>query len=63
MALNLIYKLSRELRVATVYPTTLPSIANREAFGVDLTEADLILMLSDLQGVSAYDPNPRTGEL
>jgi len=43
------YKLSRELRVVTVYPTTLPSIANREAFGVDLTESDLILMLSDLQ--------------
>lgn len=47
--MGLIYKLSRELRVVTVYPTTLPSIANREAFGVDLSEADLILMLSDLQ--------------
>jgi len=49
MALNLIYKLSRELGVVTVYPTHLPSVCNREAFGVDLSEADLILMLSDLQ--------------
>jgi hypothetical protein len=47
------YKLSRELRVVTVYPTTLPSIANREAFGVDLSEADLIAMLSDLQAGDA----------
>jgi len=47
--MGLIYKLSRELRVVTVYPTALPSICNREAFGVDLNESDLILMLSDLQ--------------
>jgi hypothetical protein len=47
--MGLIYKLSRELRVVTVYPTTLPSVCNREAFAIDLTEADLILMLSDLQ--------------
>jgi hypothetical protein len=51
MALNLIYKLSRELGVVTVYPANLSWAAlNREAFGVDLSEADLILMLSDLRG-------------
>ena len=50
MALNLIYKLSRELGVVTVYPSVVPNDANREAFGVDLTAADLTLMLAELRG-------------
>ena len=30
---------------------------------VDLDESDLTTMLNDLQGVAAYTPEPRTGEL
>jgi len=56
-------RISRELGIVTVYPANLPPGWDREAFGVDLTEADLILMLSDLQGVDAYTPTPRTAEL
>ena len=61
--MTLQYKVSRELGIVTVYPTNLPSVCNREAFGVDLDESDLILMLSDLQGAGAYTPTPRTAEL
>jgi hypothetical protein len=61
--MSLQYKVSRELGIVTVYPTSLPSVCNREAFGVDLDESDLITMLSDLQAVDAYTPTPRTAEL
>ena len=61
--MTLIYKLSRELGIVTVYPAHLPSVCNREAFGVDLSESDLILMLSDIQADDAYTPTPRTAEL
>jgi len=51
----LIYKLSRELGIVTVYPANLPSGADREAFGVDLDESDLIAMLLALRN-SQRDP-------
>jgi ribosomal protein S18 acetylase RimI-like enzyme len=44
------YKVSRELGIVTVYPANLPSGWNREAFAVDLTAADLTLMLAELRG-------------
>jgi hypothetical protein len=48
--MTLIYKLSRDLGIVTVYPANLPPAADREAFGVDLDESDLIAMLNDLTG-------------
>jgi hypothetical protein len=50
------YKLSRELGIVTVYPANLPSTWNREAFGVDLDESDLIAMLSALRTGNATHP-------
>ena len=47
--MTLQYKLCRELGIVTVYPVHLPSGCNRDAFGVDLDESDLILMLHDLR--------------
>jgi hypothetical protein len=47
--MTLIYKLSRELGIVTVYPAHLPSGANREAFAVDLDESDLLAMLAALR--------------
>jgi hypothetical protein len=48
--MTLQYKVSRELGIVTVYPAYRPSGADREAFAVDLTAADLTLMLAELRG-------------
>jgi hypothetical protein len=49
--MTLQYKVSRELGIVTVYPALIPELsADREAFGVDLSEVDLIWMLADLRG-------------
>jgi glutamine phosphoribosylpyrophosphate amidotransferase len=48
--MTLQYKVSRELGIVTVYPTIAAwPIYDREAFGVDLDESDLIAMLSALR--------------
>jgi len=44
--MRLIYKVSRELGIVTVYPVHLPSGWDREAFAVDLDESDLLAMLA-----------------
>ena len=49
--MTLQYKVSRELGIVTVYPHSMASgDPAREAFGVDLTAADLTLMLAELRG-------------
>ena len=47
------YSISRELRTVTFYSANLPSVCNREAFAIDLSESDLIEALSDLQAGDA----------
>ena len=47
--MTLTYKMSRELGIVTVYPPRLPPMWDREAFGVDLDESDLLAMLAALR--------------
>ena len=57
------YAVKGDLGIVTVWPNNLPTIANRDAFAVELDESDLTMLLNQLQGVTAYTPDPRTGEL
>lgn len=55
--MTLQYSIARDLGIVTVYPSNLPAVVSLEAFAMDFTESDLILMLADLQGDSAYCPD------